>query len=259
MVASAIAAGIGLFAASKSASAAKKAAQIQASSASDATAESRRQYDQSLAESRRIFDESFAENRRQFDQSRADMLPWLEAGKTALADLQRELGSEFKESEGYKFAVKEGEKGALSNLAALGMTNSGSALKRLTEFREGLASKEYDTWYNRKAGLAGAGQTQSGNLASLGQNFANSNSSLGQNYSSLTSSLGQNFANANAANQNFLGATKASGVVGAANAWNQGFEGVGQALGYMRPANQNFLGSSPFNTRRMLSGAGGLY
>lgn len=217
MVASAIAGGIGLLGASMSAKAAKKAAAIQAASAAEATAESRRQY----------------------DQSRADMLPWLETGQRSLADLERELGSEFKESEGYKFAVREGEKGVLSNLSALGMTNSGAALKRLTEFREGLASQDYDTWYNRKAGLAGAGQTQSSSLAHLGQTFANQN----------------------AQNQNFLGAAKASGYVGAANAWNSGMEQVAGALGAMRRPNQGFLGggASPFNYQRMLSGAGGLY
>lgn len=147
--------------------------------------------------------------KKMYRQSRRDMEPWLEAGKQALATMQGELGDSYEESEGYKFAVQEGEKAALSNLSALGMSNSGQALKALTQYRMGLASQDYGTWYNRQAGLAGAGQTQSSNLASLGQNAANQ---VGQQY-------------------NNIGAARASGYVGVANAINDGIDNIGYALG----------------------------
>lgn len=169
--------------------------------------------------------------RQMWQQSRQDMMPWLEAGKASLADLQRELGSNYEESEGYKFAVQEGEKGALSNLAALGMTNSGAALKQLTKFRMGLASQDYGTWYNRKAALAGAGQTQSTALASAGQNYANQAGNFMQN----------------------AGAARASGYVGISNAINDGINNFAYALGGM-PGGGGMSGGSG-----MYGNMGGLY
>lgn len=175
--------------------------------------------------------------KQMYDQNRSDMLPWLEAGKTSLADLQGELGSTYEASKGYQFQLEEGNKNALSNLAALGMSNSGAALKRLTEFGQGLAAQDYGNWYNRKAGVAGAGQTQSSALGQLGQNY-------GQNMSNL---------------YNLQGAAKGSGYValgnGLGNAVNDAFGMFGARTG------QGQMGASlsPMNYSAYTSGAGGLY
>lgn len=167
-----------------------------------------------------------------YAQSREDMAPWLEAGQAALADIQSELGTSYEKSAGYDWQVKEGEKAALSNLAALGMTNSGAALKALTQYRQGLAQQDYDNWYAKKAGIAGAGQTQSSNLASVGQNFA--------------TQAGQQ--------ANNIGAARASGYVGVSNALNAGLNNIGYGLGFN--SGGGFGGGT---STGLYGGLGGLY
>lgn len=121
----------------------------------------------------------------------------------------------FTETPGYQFQVEEGEKGVLNNLAALGMKNSGAALKALTRFRTGIANQEYNNYLNRLAGAAGMGQSQVNATNNLTQNAANN--------------IGQATQDA--------GAARASGYVGAANSWQNAIGNIsntwGNALGGM--------------------------
>lgn len=121
----------------------------------------------------------------------------------------------FQETPGYQFQVEEGEKGVLNNLAALGMKNSGAALKALTRFRTGIANQEYNNYLNRLAGAAGMGQSQVNATNNLTQNAA--------------SNIGQATQDA--------GAARASGYVGAANSWQNAIGNIsntwGNALGGM--------------------------
>lgn len=160
-----------------------------------------------------------------YEQGREDSLPWLEMGQTALQQLGVEMGlsdgeSKFQTTPGYEFAVQEGEKGVMNNLSALGMKNSGAALKALTRFREGLANQEYGTYYSRLAGLAGTGQNQVQSNNALGANTAAS-------LTSGSNALGSTIQNA--------GAARASGYVGGANAWSNALGGatsnISNALG----------------------------
>lgn len=117
----------------------------------------------------------------------------------------------FQQTPGYQFRVQQGEQGVLNNLSALGMKNSGKALKSLESFRQGLASEEYGNYMNRLASMAGMGQTQTNATNSLMANAA--------------TNIGNSLQNA--------GAARASGYVGSANAWSQGLNGVGNALGQL--------------------------
>lgn len=123
----------------------------------------------------------------------------------------------FQETPGYQFQIQQGEQGVRNNLAALGMKNSGSALKALTRFRSGLADQEYGNYLNRLAGVAGMGQSQVNSTNALTTNAANN--------------IGQNYQNA--------GEARASGYVGAANSWNNALSSisnnVGGALGAYKP------------------------
>jgi hypothetical protein len=114
----------------------------------------------------------------------------------------------FRETPGYQFQVQEGEKGVLNNLAALGMKNSGAALKALTRFRQGIADQTYDNYLNRLASAAGMGQTQTNTTNALQQNAANSISSMYQDQ----------------------GNARASGYIGAGNAWANAIGGVSNNL-----------------------------
>lgn len=154
---------------------------------------------------------------RAYNQAREDAMPWLTAGKNALAQYQGELGlspngadgtpfkSQFKETPGYQFAVDQGERGVVNNLGALGLRGSGAALKALTKFRTGLADQTYQTYLDRLSGVSTGGQVTGAQNSANSQNAANSIAgSLG--------GIGQSMANA--------GSATASGYVGGANAWS---------------------------------------
>ncbi len=169
-------------------------------------------------------------------QARLDAAPWLEAGKKALSQYQGELGmgpagfqSQFTKTPGYDFAVSEGEKGVMGNLAALGMKNSGAALKALTQFRVGTANQQYDNYLARISGQAGVGQNQvnATNGASLGS-------------AGIIGGLMQD-----------AGAARASGYAGSANAWSN-------ALGNISGAAGSWLGAQKGSNASIFGGAGGV-
>jgi hypothetical protein len=113
---------------------------------------------------------AIGESRRQYDQSRTDMMPWLDAGRNALADLQNPAA--FTASPDYEFRRSEGNRDIGNSFAATGSGASGNALRALTQFNSNLASGEFGDWWNRRAGLAGVGQTSAQNLGALGANSA---------------------------------------------------------------------------------------
>ncbi len=214
MIGALIGAGASLLGGLFGASSAKKAARAQADAANRATDLQRHMY----------------------ETSRADSMPWLDAGKTALARMQSELGlgggtgpsEAFKATQGYDFRVKEGQKSILNSLSAMGMKNSGRALKALEGFSQGIASEEYGNWFNRIAGLAGAGQNQANTNAQVSANAANS--------------MGQTMQNA--------GEARASGYVGSSNAWSQGIEGAANAFGRFGGGGNSF--GTPNGFRSMI-------
>ena len=173
------------------------------------------------------------EQRRQFDISQKNLAPWLEAGKTDLANLQRtEEGTyeravmdpnQYKQSPGYNWLQQQGIKGLQQGLSSTGQLGKFSA--DATKFGQGLALQDYtgylgrlESLMNRYAGTAQVGQTASGQLANLGQNTANQIGNLygnmGQaqaggaiNQANATTGLYNNLANigSNAVNQYTLG------------------------------------------------------
>lgn len=132
----------------------------------------------------------------------------------------------FQQTPGYQFQVEEGEKGVINNLSALGMKNSGAALKALTRFRTGIASQEYNNYLNRLQGAAGMGQTQ-----------VNSNNAGMQN---AAGNIAQGYGD--------VGAARASGYVGQANAW-------GNALGNISNTAGNALGWYAYMNKPATGGA----
>lgn len=125
---------------------------------------------------------------------------------------QAPAASGFKATPGYEFVRSEGMRGLERSAAARGGAFSGNALRGLDQFNNGLASQEYNNYFNRLAGLSGTGQNTSQNLASLGQSSANNIGSLLSN----------------------SGAARASGIVGSANAWGGAFNQLGSMFGWGR-------------------------
>ncbi len=117
------------------------------------------------------YDRAITEQGRQYDTTRADLMPWLDEGKSALTKLQ-DPNANFMASPDYGFRRSEGTRDIGNSFAARGGSMSGNALKALNEFNSNLASGEFGDWWNRQAGLAGVGQTTGMQLGTIGANKA---------------------------------------------------------------------------------------
>ncbi len=108
---------------------------------------------------------------------------------------------------GYQFALKTGAQ-ATRNADTPGVgALSGPALKDLTSFNVGMASQNYQNYFNNT-------QTQQQNIFSRLSNIAN----LGQNAASNTGQVGANLGTGIAQAQAAAGGSRAAGTEGAANA-----------------------------------------
>lgn len=119
---------------------------------------------------------SIAEQRMAREQSRQDQMPWMQAGQSALGQLQALNSgdfSSFKESPDYQFTFDQGLQGLDRSAAARGSLNSGGADADRIAYGQGMASQQYGNYYNRIASLAGAGQQAASGLGALGANAAN--------------------------------------------------------------------------------------
>ena len=154
-------------------------------------------------------DAQVAESRRQYDLTRADYAPWRTAGADALGMLTRTYGigggtpdmSAFTASPGYQFRRDEGLRAIDRNRAARGLLNSGAADKARMTYGEGLAAGEFDSWWNRVAGVAG-----------VGQNATNATAAAGQNYTSMINNATQQSGNARASSYANTGSAINSGI-----------------------------------------------
>lgn len=115
------------------------------------------------------------EQRRQYDLSRGDQQPWMQAGSSALGQMQNLNSgdfSSFKQSPDYQFALTQGLQGLDRSAAARGGLSSGGHSADVMNYAGGLASQNYNNYYNRLAGLSGTGQTTASGLGTLGANMA---------------------------------------------------------------------------------------
>ena len=144
-----------------------------------------------------------AEQRRQYDQTRADYEPWRQAGTSALGRLTREMGldgqppsTQFTASPGYNFRLNEGIKATERSAAARGLLKSGASMKAIQRYGEGLAASEYDSYWNRLAGIAGVGQTATDSTTAAGMNATNN---ISQAYRDMGNARASSYANTGSA------------------------------------------------------------
>ena len=142
---------------------------------------------------------SIAEQKRQFDLSRADQMPWLQAGTAALGQQQALLNgdySKFYESPDYQFTLDQGMKFGDRSAAARGRLYSGGYGQDLVKYGQGLASTQYDNYYNKLAGLSRTGSSTATNLGTLGQNYANAYGNAQQSSANARASAYQTYGQA---------------------------------------------------------------
>lgn len=120
----------------------------------------------------------------------------------------------IKSTPGYEFRFGEGMRAIDSSAANKGMLMSGANIRRAQEFGDDYAAREFGSYWNRLAGIAGAGQTSTGAITQTGGNTANNLANIyNQQGAGLSSSYTQ-AGNAAAGNWQNIGET-AAGLGGA--------------------------------------------
>lgn len=153
------------------------------------------------------------EQRRQYDQTRQDQLPFLNSAYTALGIQNAMLGGDFSQfynSPDYAYTLDESMKALDRGAAARGAMFSGGADADRIRLGQGLASQNFNNFWDRLRGMTGQGQGAAQSLGSLGANSANG-------IAGLLSSSGQ---------------ARASSYLQQGNNWAQLAGGIGNAIGY---------------------------
>jgi hypothetical protein len=174
------------------------------------------------------------EQRREYDQTRTDLLPWLNAGHTALGGMLDILGlnggdkqqvaiTGIQNSPEFASLNRVGTEAILQNASATGGLRGGNVQASLYNQRSDLLAQLIDQQFARLGGISGAGAGVGSNLGQLGQGSANAISQL----------LGN------------MGAARAGGALGSA-------QGLGMALNGVT----NFFGS-PGVISGIFGGGGG--
>jgi hypothetical protein len=195
-------------------------------------------------------DRAAALSNEQYKQTREDQAPYRAAGYRALGTLERTAGNvpgafkfgagDYQADPGYAFRLSEGQKALDRTAAARGGLISGGALKAATRFGQDMGSQEYQNAYNRaltgyNTGVASENQlyNRQAGLAGIGQTSTNL---VGQAGAANAATMG-NYLTGGAAAQ-------AAGMVGGANAVNQGLSQ------YMNYSSNNNLLNAIQNQRR---------
>lgn len=143
---------------------------------------------------------------------------------------------QFQQDPGYAFRQSEGMKALERSAAARGGLMSGSALKGIQRFGQDLASQEYQNAFNRYQIERSARLNPLQSMMGSGQSATNV----------MTGNIGQSSQNEqnNAMN---VGAARASGYVGSANALSGALGGIGNiAVNYpMNNAMMNYYNRTP--------------
>lgn len=208
--------------------------------------------------------EALGFQKEQFATEQENLAPWLQAGKTSLADLTASMGEltkpfdpasvDITRDPGYAFRRDEGLRAIDRSAAARGGALSGGALKAGMRYSSDLASQEYGNAFsrdfnvfqtnqanrfNRLAAIAGIGQTATQQLGAAGQSFAGNASQIALNTGNTLADLATQAGNA-----------RASGYASQGNIWGGAVGGIGSSLSdiYLMSKLGRTGGSAPAGT-----------
>ena len=147
------------------------------------------------------------EIRRQFDLTRADMAPWRESGRNALAMLTKlntpgamapgEVEGYLRALPGFDFQERELQKQVDRRQAATGNRFSGRGYKEAVRWmNDALYQPTYRNWMQDLGTLAGYGRDGDRTVATLGDNAAARIGTLGTNAATAIGNAGINAADA---------------------------------------------------------------
>jgi len=209
--------------------------------------------------------------KQQYQQTRADLLPYTEAGYTALPTLQGLATSgpnaggpnyidqaakirpdsvftqaDLEATPGYQFTRTQGLKATQSAAAARGLGVSGAALKGAAAYATGLADSTYSNRFNEAqtafSDVLGLNTAYQGNVQNQYQR-AQGLASLGENAGAQTGSIGATLAGNEGNYLNKAGQAQAAGTAGVGNAVTGG---INSYVGYN--ALQDYLGTKSGGT-----------
>jgi hypothetical protein len=141
----------------------------------------------------------------QYQQTRQDLLPYMQAGQSALPLLQQLSNGDYSalySSPDYQFALQSGINNLDKSAASRGSLFSGGHEKDLSQFNQGLASQQLNQFRGSLLNLANLGQNSAAQTGQFGANAAtNSGNALAgmyqqtaDNNSQFASGLGSLFA-----------------------------------------------------------------
>lgn len=131
------------------------------------------------------YDQAYLANTR-------NLQPYMDAGTGALNQLaQLNAGnySSFNESPDYQWTKQQGLQALDRSAAARGSLYSGGQTADVLKYSQGLASQQYNNYYNKIAGLAGLGQSAASALTGVNNNYANQTAATAQNNASNSNAL----------------------------------------------------------------------
>jgi len=182
--------------------------------------------------------ESNAMQQKMYDENVVRQQPYLQAGNTALSQLQGGLapGGQFTQNfapsdlamdPSYKWRLEQGTQNLNASAAARGLLGSGQNLKDITDYAQGAASQEYGNAYNRYRTNREDLYSKLSGLTQMGQNTATGVGTQGMN---MAGQMAQNTMTGAQNSSNYLtsgAAAQAAGQMGAANALASGIGGAG--------------------------------
>lgn len=181
--------------------------------------------------------EAMALQERMFNRQIELQEPFRQAGLTTTNELMRQMGlsgdpssagygnllrnfseQDFQTDPGYAFRMQEGLKALDRTAAARGGLISGAAQKAAARYSQDVASNEYQNAYNRY------NQNRSTNY-----NMLTGQQAVGQNATNAQTQAAGNFSQQGSDTLSDMGNARASGYMGAANAWSNALQGATNA------------------------------
>lgn len=165
--------------------------------------------------------------RQTYGQQRADQSPYMDAGRSTLAQLMQQMTSggfstqmdpnQLANDPGFQFRMAQGQKALERSAAARGGLMGGGFAKGLARYSQGVASDEFNNAWNRQNTSNNNRFNQMFSLAGMGQGATqNMNAQAGQYANSMGDLYGA-IGNARAAGINGTWGGAASGLRSAAN------------------------------------------
>jgi hypothetical protein len=232
--------------------AANQAAAVQAKGQADALAFQKDVYGNQLS--------NYNDYKNSFGETKNSLTPFVNNGINASNTLAGGLGgdlSAFYNSPDYQFALKGGSEALDNSAAAKGSAISGNQLRAQTEYGQGLATQNLQSYFQRLSGMAGQGIQAGGMLGQFAAGLGQTGSNIGNGIVGANAAANITGSNNIAQSNMAAGTAQASGYLGTVKGINSGLNSLSlyNQMGQSSYGGGGGGGGTGFS----LSGTGGLY